>query len=66
MDSIEIEQSKKTKQTLSVSHEHKNLKISNNLLDKMIEDNACRKHTILWYFGLMLLHASWRIVYCLV
>ena len=51
MDAIEMEQSKKTRQTLSVSQQNKNLKISNPLLDEMIEDNACRKHKTLWYFG---------------
>ena len=44
MDSIEIQQSKKTRQTLSLSQTQKNVKISGDALDKMIEDNACRNH----------------------
>ena len=44
MDSIEIEQSRKTKQSIGVSQQQNNMKISGKLLETMIEDNARRKH----------------------
>ena len=45
MDSIEIEQSRKTKQAINVSQEQNNMKINAGFLEKMLEDNARRKHS---------------------
>ena len=44
MDSIEIEHSRKTKQTIAVSQDQNNMKISSACLENMVEDNARRKH----------------------
>ena len=45
MDSIEIEQSRKTKQAIAVSQEQNKMKINAGFLEKMLEDNARRKHS---------------------